>query len=467
MGHTLTQEIVDIYEFPAVDKLLKARDKYQVTIGDMHANAAKLLFACCKHGFIDITQDDYNQFIKLYHKETLTAEDIKSFKEIIARIKVFPEAKESLLRLIGDLLTDRGQNDYFILKLLEVLVDNGVPVEILISNHDAEFIRCLEQGLGFDKIILEKSQGKSAVKLQELIQKGLVTREEIISLYNKCIKPNLKALSYSFNDNQDKLTIYSHGPIGLKNIEYMAKRLGVPYLGDEPILIAKTIDAINEKFSEYVSQNKLSELLDVHHVPQDAINGRQPIDPEKFPFAHLIWNRKTDDLVRPHHIYFVHGHHMESDSYRNVFNLDNILGKMKTVHNGQYNVLYSKEVSKLRDIATQVSGLIKTKSASLLRKSQEKVVDKLLVQREIAAELAQGKLLTNDAASFMNQEDLIEKIATIISTPRPQPVAYQPSIVKGAFTAFYDSYIKDYYGQFLSVKDGLGNLFRHRPQAVN
>lgn len=448
MGHTPTQEIVDIYELPEVDRKFRARSDYQVTAGDLHANSAKLFFIGCKHGYFESNAEDYKQFVELYKKESLTKEDIDAFKAIISRIKVNPDAKAALLRLIGDILADRGQNDYFTLKLLELLVDNGIPLEILISNHDAEFIRCLESGLPFNKIGLENSQGKSCAQMQALIEKGLITREEVIALYRKVVAPNLKALSYSFNDKQDKLTIYSHAPIGLKNIEYMAKKVGVPYLGDSPVLIAKTIDAINQQFAQYVAQGRVTELLDVHNVPHDAINGKIPIDPEKFPFAHLIWNRMTSLLDRPSHIYFVHGHDMTEAVSKNIFNLDNLLGKMKTLHSGIYNVLFSKEVLKVNENLPQQAETVK-QDLKKLRKSQNGIDN-----------MAHGVR----AKEVLTQDELVEKIATIIAQKQVVINHQQPSYLQNFYTSFYSAYLREPYAQFVCVKQVIGNLFRSAPR---
>ncbi|HRE31886.1 MAG TPA: hypothetical protein PLD88_07935, partial [Candidatus Berkiella sp.] len=168
--------------------------------------------------------------------------------------------------------------------------------------------------------------------------------EELISAY----KPCLLALDYSLNESKDKITLYSHGVIGLDNINYIATALGMDVMIDEhtpAVKIAAIIEEINQNFKEHVQRNTVTDLLKLDQVDTRALNGIIPIDAQKFPFAHLVWNRRTNSIVRPQHINFVHGHDMGDKTQDNIFNLDNILGKALSAHEGQYNVLCSNEMT--------------------------------------------------------------------------------------------------------------------------
>lgn len=367
--HYLNNEMVNIDICPEQDLDHKAADGVQITLGDLHGNAVKLLYALTRHGFVDIKNEDYAAFVRIYRKHRLQAQDLKDVETILARIQIKPEAHKSCLRLIGDVLADRGMNDYFTLKMLKKLHDEHVPFETLISNHDAEFIKCVEKKLAFNTSLLGDKQANSSYKLHELINRGLINREEVIALYETSYKPALKALSYSFNESQDKITIYSHGIIGLNNIEHIANALDVPYFGSEPIELARTIDAINEKFSEHVANHTLTDLLKLDQIEIDAINGKLPIDEKRFPLAHLIWNRKVEGLIRPDHIIFVHGHEMNDKTINNIINLDNDLAKDLYQHKGLYNALFSREkrswqheVVKALEAATSTPVLTKSPS---------------------------------------------------------------------------------------------------------
>lgn len=349
MSHQyISNEQVNLDVYPALDLEHTASDGTQITLGDLHGNAVKLLYSLTRHGFVDITSKDYTEYVRIYRKHRLQAQDLKDIDGILSRIQIKPEAKKSLLRLEGDVLADRGMNDYFTLKILKKLRDNQMPYEALFSNHDAEFIKSVEKKLAFNTSKLGDKQANSAYKLHELINRNLITRNEVVELYETSFKPALKALSYSFNESQDKITIYSHGIIGLNNIEHIARALEVPYFGSEPMELARTIDAINHKFSEHVAENSLTDLLNLDKIDIDAINGKLPIDEKQFPLAHLIWNRSVEGLIRPEHIIFVHGHEMSDKSINNIINLDNDLGKDLYQHKGLYNALFSREIISLQ-----------------------------------------------------------------------------------------------------------------------
>ncbi len=341
MAHSYIAKDVNIDQFPVIDPENFINENAHITVGDLHGSAIKLLYILSFHGFITISEENYERFAKLYYKTKLVKNDLNLFEEILSAIKINDVAKTSLLRLIGDILADRGKNDYYTLRILKMLRDNNVPVEILISNHDAEFINLLEKNKDFNLSTLGDS-ANSARGLHQLVKDKLITRDEIKALAESCYKPNLKALSYTL-DESNQITIYSHGVIGLENIKYIAAALKLPFLGEEPHLLANTIDAINLEVNKHIQNNTLSALINLESVDIDAINDLHPIDPVKFPFVHLIWNRRTEGLSRPSHIKFVHGHDMRDKTALNIFNLDNTLAKIPFGQwsKGIYNYLYS------------------------------------------------------------------------------------------------------------------------------
>ncbi len=354
MGHTYINEQVNINEIPALDVEHLAADGKQISLGDLHASSLKLLYALVRHGFLNISEKDYSKFSKLYYKESqYTKSDIDEVRRIIAQAQVNPAAQNAMLTLIGDLIADRGKNDYFVLLLLKKLRDNHIPVDILISNHDAEFIRLYEKKFNanktqshFDESLLGE-QAQSATNLQTLINNGIVSHEEVADLVESSYKPSLKAISYSYDKEADKITIYSHGKIDCENIQNMANKLGTTFYGTKPAELARTIDQINVAFEKHVRTNTVSDLINIDKLSQNEINFGT-MDPKAFPFAHLIWNRKTANLNRNvPNVYFVHGHDSQDPTAANVFNLDNILSKLPLARFGIgiYNVLCTSTVS--------------------------------------------------------------------------------------------------------------------------
>lgn len=381
MSHQyINQEKVNIDVCPELDVEHQLSKGMQVSLGDLHGNFQKLLYAGVRHGALVIDHSDFSSLASIYATKPLQIAHIKQFNELLARIQVNPAAKDSLLRLIGDVVADRGANDYLTLKLLQKFKQGGLPFENLLSNHDAELIGLYENNQPFNYSKLQ-GQANSANQMQDLIARGVVSRDEINALIEDCYKPALKALSYSFND-QGKLTIYSHAAIDPQTIHFMADKLELPWLGNDDASIAKTIDAINVEFAKHVQNNTVTKLLDLDSVSLDALNGVEQIDAKKFPFAFLIWNRKATNLNRPDHINFVHGHDKSDLTKGNIFNLDNDLGKAAGIyHTGTYNVLYSKVkgstpvlvMPKIIDDYQPIAAIVNVKSEPEVKQAEELV----------------------------------------------------------------------------------------------
>lgn len=145
MPHEFINEQVDIFQLPVLDVPHKGNTGIQITIGDLHGNAMKLMFMLVKHGIAtNINEAEYNRLVEIYKTPTqdLTKKHLDEFNQILSKIEF---SKDSLVRLIGDELADRGNNDYFTLKILEKLNEHKVPVEIIVSNHSIEFIEACEK----------------------------------------------------------------------------------------------------------------------------------------------------------------------------------------------------------------------------------------------------------------------------------------------------------------------------------
>ncbi len=188
MPHEFIEEEVNIYQFPSIDEVHKREPGIQITIGDLHGNAMKLMFMLIKHGIAtNIDEDDYNKLAAIYQTTSLTEEQLVKFDKILSKITF---SGDSLVRLIGDELADRGSNDYFTLRILEKLKEHNVPVEILVSNHGIEFIKAYEnkEKNKFSSHALGPEQALSMKNLQGLVDQKMVKREEILAIIDKSYK---------------------------------------------------------------------------------------------------------------------------------------------------------------------------------------------------------------------------------------------------------------------------------------
>lgn len=351
----VTEQNVDIYKQPSNTKIYQTSKDEQLTMGDLHANAIKLLFFLYKHNIIEFndTKDEkssYDTLVEIYNKlPTDNPEQLKilftySINETTGELKILPPQKEAfefiwkkfkagqisvlnkqdldkfsdiltnkitiknipnLIRLMGDETADRGACDLFVLYLLLMMHIKQIPYEILLSNHSLEFILAYEKlahplasKLGFEHMV--HFTAASMLALQILLDTKLVTKETLFYLLDTVYKPYLKLLSYSLSEDGTHISIFSHAAIGLGQqniIKALALKLGVTYDDTTAIHLAETIDRINDQFQQYASQNKISTLVNIEM--NDRISNGENIDPMKYPIEFMIWNRSYDNLERP------------------------------------------------------------------------------------------------------------------------------------------------------------------------
>lgn len=346
MANEFISEEVSLLAKPSPDPRC-TNNGSQLTVGDMHGNALKFIYILIKHGIIThLSDEDYQTLVSIYYKDVdqLTPDDLAKFCEILDNAPVNSEGK---LRLLGDELSDRGSNDYFTLKIIEKLRSKKVPIEIVLSNHAAEFIHAYETTRKFFSNVMEPHFTVSMINLQVLISRKLIARDEVIAIIKSAYKPLLKAVSYTLSEDLSSITIFSHAPIDLRAIRALAKRLSTTYEDYSPVALAKSIDNINASYQNYVDSNSIHTLYD-SAVMGDGYQGRS--FPSLYnPIEYIVWNRDHFHLDQPatykgYQLVFVHGHDSEKSENANVICLDNLLGKTSALSSGIYTALYSHEI---------------------------------------------------------------------------------------------------------------------------
>lgn len=261
MAGELIWENVNLNLFPEIDKQHVADAKSQITIGDLHSNAIKLLYVLLKHSIATgIDAEEYAELVKIYNLPTdsISAEYLQKFDALIAKLQF---KTTCLLRLIGDELCDRGSNDYFVLSILEKLYQARVPTEVLLSNHGFDFICAAEADSEklLPKMLIQQHAG-SLFNLNTLIEKKLVDKAKIINISKTANTHFLKILSYSLTEANDGITIYTHAPTGVSTIRALAEHFKVEYNETSALTLAATIDAINDEFKKHVANNTVNTL---------------------------------------------------------------------------------------------------------------------------------------------------------------------------------------------------------------
>lgn len=364
-------------------KLPKKQDHF--TLGDLHANALNLIrFLIDKEVIKDIEQEDYNDLCDAYlrlnqltsilpgskiitRKGEVAGLAAKRKPEIEAALNAFitilDEAKwltrpHLLIRLLGDMVSDRGANDYLMLFVLKRMVQHDIPVEIVLSNHDLDFLINLP-ALDDEKIDNKTMPGyprsskfgKSFLGLLYLLKLGIVEKRSVNELIDKVYLPNLKIMSYSIHKKEDDYNIVNvntHGVPDLILISDIAnlmlnKKVDVKSLLVEANLIS-TIDQINEVFDKIkADRTKLVAFVKKHREDKDS------------PIHKLVWRRyealnpeqdeankedkkdskKEDELEPEYYLFFRHGHDTNDDvnkalnkaPYIKYLCLDNDAGK--------------------------------------------------------------------------------------------------------------------------------------------
>lgn len=136
----LSQNIVNLEHFPSITSDIAEH----ITIGDLHANALKLLHLLIQEGVFYTTPEQYHTFALLYQisAEQITQDELSMLLTIIETLEV--RNPNIFIRLIGDEHFDRGSNDLYIDMILRKLHHESINYEIILSNHGAMSIQKIE-----------------------------------------------------------------------------------------------------------------------------------------------------------------------------------------------------------------------------------------------------------------------------------------------------------------------------------
>ncbi|MCX7121032.1 MAG: hypothetical protein NTZ67_04570 [Gammaproteobacteria bacterium] len=300
----------------AHDKFPVTHSKNWVTYPDMHGNALLMIFRLIVDGLAEnsdtaekalvsvttinpknsqpiikketLAKTQYTKLKELYfdHLNKLTLlrdagtnakkenalnelrNNVARFKKALSELKIKNDQALSV-RFIGDILADRGAQDYFTLLVLEHLRNNNIQYEILYSNHDASFLdayenillACLKKSTRY----LDNNQSLSLENLSILINQKIIEENEIERLTENTVKPNLKLISYDVfrnQNNEENIVFYTHAPVDFEAIKHMAIFLGIEYRNENIENFCHTVDQINFQFSLKLALGELKDILD-------------------------------------------------------------------------------------------------------------------------------------------------------------------------------------------------------------
>jgi hypothetical protein len=285
----ITDFTADYLKYPTINPQELLTPGKVLTLGDMHGNALKFLYLLIRHGVLNISKDDYAELIKIYNTPTpkfspdfnntksksyfelrdavqTYQDNINKFNSILnAAAEKMDPTKIGRLRLLGDLISDRGQNDYFTLRIIQCLTKKkpGVIHEIILSNHDYAAFLAVHNLLNPDKPATQwfsdehYSFKRSFCNLIELTKFKIINAHWIENTLHTIFKPLLKVISYSQEDHQNAknhLAIYTHAPTKfIEHLQEAAKSLlniDVDHQNITVSTLINTIDAVNKSVFE-------------------------------------------------------------------------------------------------------------------------------------------------------------------------------------------------------------------------
>ena len=395
-------EQVDFLKFPKIDTTYKAYKGAQFTFGDIEGNAIKLLYLLIKHGIAtNINKESYDLLVKICNTpiNELTSCKLSSFKHTLSEIKF---NKEVMIRILGGVCASAGHsgnNDYFTLQILSQLAQQNVPVELVLSKNDLEFIEADEKQGNFKLTMMAHAHAGSMSNLQKLVDKRMVSLEDMTGISFDAYKPALKAISYSLNQAQTEITLYSNMGIDQSIMQKIAKKLEIPYADNTVIELARTIEAINAKFQDHVKAKTAHLLYDRNVIGSIYYNhSRREIDLSETPFELLLWrcNYHTMDRTENNLSYKINyvqaNESTVAPSTGSIYNL----GSHKS---GQYIGLYSNEGALGKELFTQLN-TIKIKAETLRKDGHIEAAghaDKLWTTIKIESEKYFNKTIDKDA----------------------------------------------------------------------
>ena len=341
---------------------------YTAATGDLHGNAILLLQFLIREGVLEISNEDYQEFIKIYltNPKNYPPNTRKILDAILNRCQFHPN-RTSLI-FIGDIFSDRGSNDGITAEIFLLLKKHHINYRIIPSNHDLEFWlklqlaeQCIpefEKDKEFIETLKKNPDAKNYVfasvykkdhtltepfaasshGLADSIINGFTTHERICEMILTAYIPSLTFIPYRII-NEDEIVLFTHAPAGLEYIESLIQSLNsdLEKLQRPRIVLdlssvhtfAKTLDHINESLRVY----SLSDLFALANRCSHELKHSDRTS--KHPYFYGLFNRARNEirsgapLNLSYRITFIHGHDGPENKpdCPNHFSIDSDRGK--------------------------------------------------------------------------------------------------------------------------------------------
>ncbi len=295
----------------------------EAALGDMHANSIMFLHQLVQLGLAEIPAGGENSWDQLVDR--IKKNDVQGFRDLLPKALELKQPQKKLV-LLGDLLSDRSFNDWFMLSIIDFLHEKNQVFDIIFSNHDAAFI---------EYYLFNKDKSSN----EDYATKSTKTDGQNKILH--ATKPNssLEALTKKLNDDQslrqeflrmtanyvghlslvgcseDQRSLYSHGIV---NEAMMSDMLGIAGKTEDEIKnmgLQEKTRVINSHFHSHALGN-LNGFQQLFHL-SDASAKTEPN-----PFYLSIWN------TGPFH----DNNHINKEMGQKYLNADVPVGAVQVVH---------------------------------------------------------------------------------------------------------------------------------------
>ncbi|GEM_PF-3638456 len=218
--------------------------------GDAHGNVLGMIQTMRKLGMIHMDKNNYEKLRKEVQKHDqemvkypeksnkATLEGcVANIKDLLVTITCGVNRGKCMIWL-GDVLADRGPNDYFTLLFFKQVKALGVKSKITFSNHDAEFVSRWFRGRP------GVSSSASCDNLVALLDLGIIERENVNNLLDDAYFPQLKLINYTLTP-EGKMKLYPHAKVPSYLYKALAGKLDVKFDVTTVSTFAESIDRIN------------------------------------------------------------------------------------------------------------------------------------------------------------------------------------------------------------------------------
>lgn len=424
---------VNIKEYPST--LQSPSD--EMTLGDLHGNALRLLHFLVSRGIVQISQEDYERFVNIYYEQSnakiweecerieqeatdrikgFTAlfhylekqanhfnfSNIMQFFSILDNITVIDHSR--LIRLIGDELADRGSSDLYTLLLLNKLCkgETRVPLEILFSNHGAHAIYY------YENILMNPAQfgtiGHTALLAligpnvaQRYIHEGLKGNE--ITTQEKKKSENPVSTYYKFMHETYSLARFHAFLQGLndpqnfkaKVYQYLIERFQSS--ADNTEDVTKHIDEAENYFFTLQNIDTKTRIVEIESVYPNLVK-----DIKDYLLTSKGWKASLLTLLPEfQNTQFNSDNELPEEVLRKITNLATKFGSLSTYPHGEiFNLLYKinqVNFNTFADLKTSHEDLYRKVGRSLSEKNiaednKGTIIKKLISESSILSELS-------------------------------------------------------------------------------